>query len=76
MPASKIKIVAGCVLLLVPAAVTGLIAAFLLTPALWKLEGVLGIKLAGHSGPADGVIIFTMGVFWGLFVLIYLSRRR
>jgi hypothetical protein len=28
---------------------------FLLTPAYWRLEPILGIELAGHSGPSDWV---------------------
>jgi hypothetical protein len=37
-----------------PAAV---IAGFLLTPLLWKLEPVLGMELAGHSGPSDWLLL-------------------
>lgn len=35
----------------------GWIAAMLLTPVLWRLEPVLGLELAGHSGPSDWVIL-------------------
>ena len=31
------------------------IAAMMLTPLLWKLEPVLHMELAGHSGPSDWV---------------------
>lgn len=34
----------------------GAFAAFLVTPVLWKLETMLGLELAGHSGPADWVL--------------------
>jgi len=31
------------------------IGAMMLTPVLWRLEGVLHVELAGHSGPSDWV---------------------
>jgi hypothetical protein len=34
----------------------------LLTPVLWKLEGPLGIELAGHSGPSDWVFFVLQGL--------------
>lgn len=33
----------------------GWITAMLLTPVLWRLEPVLHMELAGHSGPSDWV---------------------
>jgi len=33
----------------------GWLCAMLLTPILWRLEPVLHMELAGHSGPADWV---------------------
>lgn len=41
----------------------GWISAMLLTPVLWRLEPILGIELAGHSGPSDWVIAMTCAVF-------------
>ena len=35
----------------------GWIVAMLLTPVLWRLEPVLNIELAGHSGPSDWVFM-------------------
>ena len=29
----------------------------LMTPVLWKLEPVLGVELAGHSGPSDWILL-------------------
>jgi hypothetical protein len=46
--------------------VVGFVAAMLSTPLLWKLEPVLGMELAGHSGPSDRVIY----VFIALFVVL------
>lgn len=38
-------------------AIAAVLVCILSTPLMWKLEGVLGLELAGHSGPADGVIL-------------------
>ena len=40
----------------------GWIVAMLLTPVLWRLEPVLNLELAGHSGPSDWVFV----VIWAL----------
>src|SRR5437016_2318361 len=42
----------------------GWLIAMLLTPILWRLEPVLHIELAGHSGPADWIFY----VVWGLAI--------
>ena len=39
------------------------IVAMLLTPVLWRLEPLLNMELAGHSGPADWV-------FWVIWAII------
>jgi len=41
----------------------GWIIAMLLTPVLWRLEPVLNMELAGHSGPADWI-------FWVIWVIV------
>jgi ABC-type antimicrobial peptide transport system permease subunit len=33
----------------------GWIITMMLTPALWKLEPILHMELAGHSGPSDWI---------------------
>lgn len=50
---------------------TAFIAGMLLTPVLWKLEPMLGMELAGHSGPSDwilwmlwGMIAVTIFILW------------
>ena len=50
----------------------GWVTSMLLTPVLWRLEPVLGIELAGHSGPSDWVFY----VIWGLLIpaLFFLFR--
>ena len=40
----------------------GWIVAMLLTPVLWRLEPVLNLELAGHSGPSDWVLM----VIWAI----------
>ena len=42
----------------------GWIATMLLTPVLWRLEPVLHLELAGHSGPSDWVFY----VVWALVI--------
>jgi len=57
--------------------VFGFIGAMLCTPLLWRLELVLGIELAGHSGPSDWVIWVFMGVFSVVIeILLVVSYRR
>lgn len=48
------------------------------TPLLWKLESILGIELAGHSGPSDWIFIVNLILFPSLvFVLLrYFSGRN
>ena len=43
--------------------VMGLITCAMLTPVLWKLEPVLGLELAGHSGPVDWLLITCGAIF-------------
>jgi len=38
------------------------IVSFMMTPVLWRLEPVLGIELAGHSGPEDWVFAMNLVV--------------
>jgi hypothetical protein len=58
------------ILALVIAVVAGLplgwIVAMSLTPTLWRLEPVLHMELAGHSGPSDWVFI----VIWIVVVSV------
>jgi hypothetical protein len=47
----------------------GWIVAMLLTPLLWRLEPILKIELAGHSGPADWVFLTIWAIIAaGLFL--------
>ena len=49
---------------------TGWILTMLLTPVLWKLEPVLNMELAGHSGPSDWVFYLVWTILTiSLFVL-------
>jgi len=50
--------------------------AMLLTPALWRLEAVVGFELAGHSGPSDWIFWTTFGLFTGVLSIILLRLTR
>jgi ABC-type antimicrobial peptide transport system permease subunit len=57
----------------------GGIVAMLLTPVFWRLEPVLHVELAGHSGPSDWLILVIMAVTAGMIFLLVrrvLSSRR
>jgi ABC-type antimicrobial peptide transport system permease subunit len=50
----------------------GWIVAMLLTPVLWRLEPVLHLELAGHSGPSDWVLL----VIWAIVAIgVFLVLR-
>lgn len=58
----------------------GWICSMLLTPMLWRLEPILHMELAGHSGPADWVFyvvwfVMILGLFL-LFRLVFFTRGR
>jgi len=72
----KIKALLVCLGILFPAALLGSVGSFLATPLLWKLEDVLHVELAGHSGPSDWIIACAILFLWATCVIIYLSRRR
>jgi uncharacterized membrane protein len=48
------------------------IVAMLLTPVLWRLEPVLNLELAGHSGPSDWVFM----VIWAMVVVVFFLVLR
>jgi len=50
----------------------GWILAFLATPILWRLEPVLKMELAGHSGPSDWVFY----VVWGIVIPVLFFAFR
>jgi len=59
----------------------GWIAAILLTPVLWRLEPILHIELAGHSGPSDWVFYLVWAVllpalFWLFRFVVLLPQRE
>ena len=48
----------------------GWITAMLLTPLLWRLEPILHMELAGHSGPSDWIfILIWLAMSSALFLL-------
>ena len=57
------------------------IVAMLLTPVLWRLEPVLNMELAGHSGPSDWVFwviwaIVASGLFFVLRVVFSTAKSN
>jgi len=60
--------------------IAGWFMGMLLTPTLWKLEGPLGMELAGHSGPADWLLgTFSIAgaiLFWAIVYFGILRRIR
>jgi hypothetical protein len=55
----------------------GWIVAMLSTPLLWKLEPVLHVELAGHSGPSDWVFYVVWAiVIPGLFLVFRRASKR
>jgi hypothetical protein len=68
------------ILIAIVAVVVGLpfgwILAMSLTPVLWKLEPILHMELAGHSGPSDWVfyVIFAIVIPALFFLLKRIAR--
>ena len=60
--------------------VFGFLAAMLCTPLLWKLEPILNMELAGHSGPSDWVMylffVFMAALIEALLLFSYRRSRR
>ncbi len=52
------------------------VVAMLLTPALWRLEAVVGMELAGHSGPSDWILWMMFGLFTVVLSIILLRLTR
>lgn len=53
------------------------VTAMMLTPVLWRLESVVGIELAGHSGPSDWVFEIIFAVFTVvLFFALHMAMGR
>jgi uncharacterized RDD family membrane protein YckC len=56
---------------------TGWIFAMLLTPLLWRLEPILHMELAGHSGPSDWIFYLVWALLIpGLFFVFQRKFRR
>ena len=68
--------------LLIAAALVALPVSFIggmaMTPLLWRLESVLGMELAGHSGPSDWILVTLFGIATVLFfvALLWITRWR
>lgn len=67
----------AAVLALVIGLPIGWIAAMAATPLLWKLEPVLGMELAGHSGPSDWIFYLVWAIVLPVvFMLARAALRR
>jgi len=58
---------------------TGWIISMLLTPVLWRLEPILHMELAGHSGPSDWVFYVVWAVAIPALFLLFrfiLHKRK
>ena len=68
---SRKKTILALLIAIVVSLPPGWIVAMLLTPVLWRLEPVLNLELAGHSGPSDWVFLLIWAlVAAGLFLLL------
>ena len=67
-----IRVLGLVVVAAVAAIPASFVTAMLLTPVLWRLEPVLRMELAGHSGPADWIITTIFGVFTAVLSIILL----
>lgn len=66
------KTILAVVIAVVAGLPIGWIIAMMLTPMLWRLEPVLHIELAGHSGPSDWVFI----VVWAIVATVLFLLLR
>jgi len=70
---SRKKTILALLIAVVVSFPVGWIVAMLLTPVLGRLEPVLNLELAGHSGPSDWVFM----VIWAIVaVALFLVLRR
>jgi len=67
------RILLNLILSIIIALPVGFFIAMISTPLFWKLEGILHIELAGHSGPADWVIITTI-IITALLLFIIMNK--
>jgi CDP-diglyceride synthetase len=69
---SKPKTILAFLIAVVASLPIGWIVAMLLTPTLWRMESILKMELAGHSGPSEWVFI----VIWAVIaVVLFLALR-
>ena len=71
------RICVAAALALVVGLPVGWILTMLATPLLWRLEPVLHMELAGHSGPSDWVFyVFWFFVLPVLFLIFRTALRK
>lgn len=69
-PLSRKKTILALLIAIIFGLPIGWIMAMLLTPVLWRLEPVLNLELAGHSGPSDWVFLLIWAIVAVAFFLV------
>ena len=69
---SRKKAILALLIAVVVSLPPGWIVAMLLTPLLWRLEPVLNLELAGHSGPSDWVFL----LIWAIVAIAFFMVLR
>jgi hypothetical protein len=54
----------------------GWVVSMMLTPVLWKLEPILHMELAGHSGPSDWIFYVVWVIVLPLLFVFFRSMLR
>jgi hypothetical protein len=54
----------------------GWIVSMMLTPVLWKLEPILHMELAGHSGPSDWIFYVVWAIVVPLLFVFFTKMLR
>ena len=52
------------------------IGTFLLTPLLWQMEPIIGMELAGHSGPVDWMFELTISCTVGIVFFLLTMKKK
>ena len=74
---SAFVIIRQLIVSLIAGFIVASIGGMLLTPVLWRLEPILKIELAGHSGPSDWVLWTLFGILaTSIFALLLFSSRK
>lgn len=74
---SKRQIFIKLIISIVIAIPIGFLLAVLMTPLLWRLEEIIPVELAGHSGPADWVFLTVAALTAAaIFILLLILEKK